>query len=60
MMELDEDEKRAGMLKNKVQEVYKFFLEIPMEVDTPLEEKVLNISETIQAFCTNIIDLESH
>ena len=58
MMEWDEVEHKVVRLKNIVQEVYINFLEIPMEVDTPLEEKVLNISETIQAFCTNIIDLE--
>jgi hypothetical protein len=29
-----------------------------MEEDTPLEEKVTNISEAIQGFCVKIIDLE--
>jgi hypothetical protein len=29
-----------------------------MEVDTPLEEKVMKISEAIQGFCVNIVDLE--
>jgi hypothetical protein len=37
MMERDEDEHKAARLKNIVQEVYINFLEIPMEVDTPLE-----------------------
>jgi hypothetical protein len=41
-----------------VQEVYKKILEITMEVDTPLEEKVSNISESIQGFHTKMVDLE--
>jgi hypothetical protein len=34
--------------------------EVPMEVDTPLEEKVTKISEAIQGFHTKIVDLEAH
>jgi hypothetical protein len=30
-----------------------------MEVDTPLEEKVTKINESIQGFHTNIVDFES-
>jgi hypothetical protein len=30
-----------------------------MEVDTPLEEKVTRISESIQSFCAKIFDLEA-
>jgi hypothetical protein len=50
---------REGRLKNAVQEVYNNFPEIPMEVDTPLEEKVMKISESIQGFHMNIVDLEA-
>jgi hypothetical protein len=50
VQEWDEVEQRAGRLKNAVQEVYSNFPEIPMEVDTPLEEKVMKISEAIQGF----------
>jgi hypothetical protein len=31
-----------------------------MEVDTPLEEQVSKISESIQGFCAKIVDLEAH
>jgi len=30
-----------------------------MEVDTPLDEKVMKINEVIQGFCMNIFDLEA-
>jgi hypothetical protein len=42
-----------------VQEVHSNFLKIPMEVDNPLEDKFTNISEVVQGFHTNIVDLES-
>jgi predicted nucleic acid-binding Zn-ribbon protein len=59
MMEQDEAEHKERRLKNAVQEVYKKFPEIPMEVDTPLEEQVSKISEAIQGFHTKIVDLEA-
>ena len=31
-----------------------------MEVDTPLEEQVMKINESIQGFHVNILDLEDH
>ena len=31
-----------------------------MEVDTPLEEKVMKINESIQGFHVKILDLEDH
>jgi hypothetical protein len=40
--------------------VYKELPEVPMEVDTPIEEKVSKIGEAIQGFCSKIIELEAH
>jgi hypothetical protein len=57
MMEQDEVKQREGRLKKAVHEVYNNFLEIPIEIDVTLEEKVSNISESIQGFHVNIVDL---
>jgi hypothetical protein len=59
VQEWDEDKQREGRLKNAMKEVYSNFPEIPMEVYIPLEEKVMKISEAIQAFHLNIVDLEA-
>ena len=46
-------------LQQEVREVKNNFIEVPMEVDTPLEEKVTKISESIHGCYVNIVDFES-
>jgi predicted nucleic acid-binding Zn-ribbon protein len=60
MLEWDEAMQKTTRLQQEVQEVYNNFPEVPMEVDTPLEEKVTKISESIQGFRAKIVDLEAH
>ena len=45
-------------LNKEIEEVCNNLLEVSIEVDIPMEEKVMNISEPIQGFHANIVDLE--
>jgi hypothetical protein len=59
MLEWDRAMQKITRLQQVVQEVYNNFLEVLMEVDTPLEDKVTKISKSIQGFHTNIVYLEA-
>jgi hypothetical protein len=50
MMEWDEAEQKVERLQQGIKKVYSDILEVPIEVDAPLEEKVSNISEVFQGF----------
>jgi hypothetical protein len=46
-------------VKKPFDKVCKEILEVPMEVDTPLEDKVVNIRKPIMGFPTKIVELET-
>jgi hypothetical protein len=58
-LEWYEAEQRETRLKNAVQQVYRNFLEIRMDLETPLQDKVTKINGSIQGFRMNIVDLEA-
>jgi hypothetical protein len=47
------------IFQHEVHVVYKNFPEIPVEVDTPMEDKLTKICESIQGFRANIVYLEA-
>jgi hypothetical protein len=60
-MERDEDAQKVERMQQAFKQVYKELPEVPMEVDTPIEEKVSKISVKIfKDLCSNIIELEAH
>jgi hypothetical protein len=59
MMEQDEAKNKEERIQYAIQKVYNDIPEVPMEIDAPIEEKVSNISESIQGFHANIVDLEA-
>jgi hypothetical protein len=46
-------------MQEAFEQVYKELPEVPMEVDTSIEEQVSKINEAIQGFFSKIIKLES-
>ena len=44
--------------KKAIEEVFNNMSKVPMEVDIPIEEKVTNISESIQGLHVKIMELE--
>jgi predicted nucleic acid-binding Zn-ribbon protein len=46
-------------VKQSFDKVFQGILEVPMEVDTPLEDQVAKISESMQGFRTKIVELET-
>ena len=59
-MERDDVMHKEERIQQDIKQVYKELPEVPMEVDTPIEEKVSNIDEFIQGFHLNMIELEAH
>jgi predicted nucleic acid-binding Zn-ribbon protein len=57
--ERDASGQKEEQMKKEFAKDCKYIMEVLMEVDTPLEEQVLKISEAIQGFRTKIVDLET-
>jgi hypothetical protein len=47
-------------MQHALEKVYKELPEVPMEVDTPIEEHVSKIGKAIPSFHSNIVELEAH
>jgi hypothetical protein len=60
VQEQDEAMHKKTRLQKEGKEVYKNFSQVPMEVDTLLDEKVTKISEAIEGFHAKMFDLEAH
>jgi hypothetical protein len=59
MLERDEATQRIERLKHVIQGIYSNIPKVSTEVEDSLQEHVMMISEVIQGFHVNIIDLEA-